>query len=350
MTQAYLMMYSPNNRRIFLIKFRAEILKIFLYLRIVIHKSIKMKKILFLSLIFFISTSISLAQKNNNGKVYDEHPAIDIVNKFGKAWISGDTETLKRLVGDGFKMGSAMNASPNYSDGDINNLLEQSRFIKNNFVNISLENKGQAYSDAIEYKRSGLFVQTFQEFVAWDKDNGFKIKTPFNATYVFDKKEEKIVRFWWADNRATWQKWNLSKQTIKNGTIYKDHPYIGKVRLVYFNVEQGNIDATFENFSKNARIYDSNLVENEYNSLEEHIKNVKKIFSIFEVVSLDEVGYPDYMDYEGDGGVAYIWMQFILKNKKTKKIIKLPVHSQMWFNDEGKIVREDVYYNANILK
>ena len=62
-----------------------------------------MKKILFLSLIFFISTSISLAQKNNNGKVYDEHPAIDIVNKFGKAWISGDTETLKRLVGDGFK-------------------------------------------------------------------------------------------------------------------------------------------------------------------------------------------------------------------------------------------------------
>ena len=174
------------------------------------------------------------------------------------------------------KMGNAMNASPNYSDGDINNLLEQSTFIKNNFVNISLKGKGQAYSDAIEYKRSGLFVQTFQEFIAWDKNNGFKIKTPFNATYVFDKKEEKIVRFWWADNRATWQKWNLSRQTIKNGTIYKDHPYIGKVRLVYFNVEQGNIDATFENFSRNARIYDSNLVEKEYNSLEEHIKNVKK--------------------------------------------------------------------------
>ena len=60
--------------------------------------------------------------------------------------------------------------------------------------NISLENKGQAYSDAIEYKRSGLFVQTFQEFIAWDKNNGFKIKTPFNATYVFDKKEEKIIK------------------------------------------------------------------------------------------------------------------------------------------------------------
>ena len=70
---------------------------------------------------------------------------------------------------------------------------------------------------------------------------------------------------------------------------------------------------------------------------------------MFEVISLDEVGYPDYMDYEGDGGVAYIWMQFTLKNKNNNKIVKLPVHSQMWFNNEGMIVREDVYYNANIL-
>ena len=66
---------------------------------------------------------------------------------------------------------------------------------------------------------------------------------------------------------------------------------------------------------------------------------LKNMLASLKVVSLDEVGYPDYMDYEGDGGVAYIWMLFTLKNKATKKIIKLPVHSQMWFNDEGKIVR-----------
>ena len=293
--------------------------------------------------------AISIAQKNNNGKVYDKHPALDIAEKFGQAWISGDTETLKSLVGEDFRMGSAMNTNPNYEGGDINDLIGQSSWMTNNFVNISLKNKGQAYPDAIEYKRSGLFVQTFQEFIAWDKNNGFKIKTPFNAIFIFDKKGEKIIRFWWADNRAVWQNWNLSRQTIKNGTIYKDHPNIGKVRLVYYNVEQGNLDATFENFSKNARIYDSNLIDKEYNSLEVHIQNVGSIFSQFEVISLDEVGYPDYMDYEGDGGVAYIWMNFTLKNKKTNKIVNLPVHSQMWFSEEGMIVREDVYYNANIL-
>mgnify|MGYP003307602223 CR=1 FL=1 len=51
------------------------------------------------------------ALKNNNGKVYDKHPAIDKVNKFTSAWISGDTETLKSLTGDNFKMGSSILSS-----------------------------------------------------------------------------------------------------------------------------------------------------------------------------------------------------------------------------------------------
>ena len=117
---------------------------------------------------------------------------IDIVDQFTQAWISGDTETLKSLTAEGFKMGSSMNNNPNYQEGDINNLLGQSTWMSNNFVNISVKNRGQAYSDAIEYKRSGLFVQTFQEFIAWDKNNGFKIRTPFNATFVFDKKGEML--------------------------------------------------------------------------------------------------------------------------------------------------------------
>jgi hypothetical protein len=172
-----------------------------------------MKKLLFMLVLI---PAINLAQKNNNGNVYDKHPALDVAEKFGQAWISGDTETLKSLVGDQFRMGSAMNTDPNYEEGDINDLMGQSYWMANNLVNRSLKNAAQAYPDAIEYKRSGLYVQTFQEFIAWDKNNGFKIKTPFNATFVFDKKGEKIMRFWWADNAAVWQKWNLSRQTIKN--------------------------------------------------------------------------------------------------------------------------------------
>ena len=278
-----------------------------------------MKKIIILTLLLIPLSSFT--QKNNNGKVYDKHPAIDKVNKFTSAWISGDTETLKNLTGDNFKMGSSMNNNPNYKGGDINNLVGQSRWMSNNFVNISLKDRGQAYSDAIEYKRSGLFVQTFQEFIAWDKNNGFKIKTPFNATFVFDKKGEKIIRFWWSDNQAVWQKWNLSRQTIKNGTIYKDHPYIGKVRQIWFNLAMGNIDEVWKDFSPNSRIYDLNLIDKDYNNLTDHQKYVGEVFSKYDLISIDEVGYPDYIDYEGDGGTVLAWYNMIVKNKKTKKIL-----------------------------
>ena len=193
--------------------------------------------------------------------------------------------------------------------------------LSNNFVNISLKDRGQAYSDAIEYKRSGLFVQTFQEFIAWDKNNGFKIKTPFNATFVFDKKGEKIIRFWWSDNQAVWQKWNLSRQTIKNGTIYKDHPYIGKVRQIWFNLAMGNIDQVWKDFSPNARIYDLNLIDKDYNNLTDHQKYVGEVFSKYDFISIDEVGYPDYIDYEGDGGTVLAWYNMIVKNKIYETIL-----------------------------
>jgi len=307
-----------------------------------------MKKIIILTLLLIPLSSFT--QKNNNGKVYDKHPAIEKVDKFTSAWISGDTETLKSLTGDNFKMGSSMNNNPNYKGGDINNLVGQSRWMSNNFVNISLKDRGQAYSDAIEYKRSGLFVQTFQEFIAWDKNNGFKIKTPFNATFVFDKKGEKIIRFWWSDNQAVWQKWNLSRQTIKNGTIYKDHPYIVKVRQIWFNLAMGNIDEVWKDFSPNSRIYDLNLIDKDYNNLTDHQKYVGEVFSKYDLISIDEVGYPDYIDYEGDGGTVLAWYNMIVKNKKTEKNITLKFHSQHDFNEEGIIVTEYLYYNANLLK
>ena len=305
-----------------------------------------MKKIL---LSFLLLPVTLMGQKNTNGKVFDKHPAIAIVDQFTAAWISGDTETLKNLTGEGFKMGSSMNNNPNYKGGDLNNLLGQSTWLSNNFVNISLKNRGQAYSDAIEYKRSGLYVQTFQEFIAWDKNNGFKLRTPYNATFVFDKKGEKIVRFWWSDNQAAWQKWNLSRQTIKNGTIYKDHPYIGKVRQIWYNLAQGNLDKVWKDFTPNARINDANSIDQEAKSLKEHQAYVGEVFSQFEFVSIDEVGYPDYIDYEGNGGVVLAWYNMTLKSKKTNKNIVLKFHSQHDFNEEGMIVLETLYYNDRLL-
>ena len=147
-----------------------------------------MKKLLFL---LVLVPAITLAQKNNNGKVYDKHPALDIAEKFGQAWISGDVETLKSLVGEGFKMGNSMNTNPMYKGGDINNLIGQATWMKNNFVNISLKNRGQAYPDAIEYKRSGLLFKHSKSLLHGTKAMDSKSKLLLTPSLYLTKKERK---------------------------------------------------------------------------------------------------------------------------------------------------------------
>ena len=57
-----------------------------------------MKKILILFTI--LTTSVVLSQKEANGKIYIEHPAIEIVDQFTKAYVAGDLEKIKELVTD----------------------------------------------------------------------------------------------------------------------------------------------------------------------------------------------------------------------------------------------------------
>ena len=62
-----------------------------------------------------------------------------------------------------------------------------------------------------------------------------------------------------------------------------------------------------------------------------------------------EVGYPDYINYEGNGGVVLSWYNMTVKNMKTGKNIVLKFHSQHDFNEEGMIVLETLYYNDRLL-
>ena len=47
--------------------------------------------------------SMSAQKKHMNGKIYDQHPGIEIVNEFTKAFVAGDEEKLKSLVTEDFK-------------------------------------------------------------------------------------------------------------------------------------------------------------------------------------------------------------------------------------------------------
>ena len=54
--------------------------------------------------VLMLSVMSTFAQKKHkNGKIYDQHPGIEIVNEFTKAFVAGDEEKLKSLVTEDFK-------------------------------------------------------------------------------------------------------------------------------------------------------------------------------------------------------------------------------------------------------
>ena len=49
-----------------------------------------------------LNCTILLSQKKTNGKIYIEHPALEIVNQFNDAFVKGDLEKIKSLVTENF--------------------------------------------------------------------------------------------------------------------------------------------------------------------------------------------------------------------------------------------------------
>ena len=72
------------------------------------------------SVIIFMmmSTVIMYSQKEKNGTVYKEHPAIVAVEAMQQAWAKGDSATVATYLADNFK--SFDGTSTNVNEKDIN--------------------------------------------------------------------------------------------------------------------------------------------------------------------------------------------------------------------------------------
>ena len=77
------------------------------------------------------------------------------------------------------------------------------------------------------------------------------------------------------------------------------------------------------------------------------MSNLGNAFKAFEIVYLEEIGYPDALAYEGGNVVIISWLKMIIKNKKSGKTGTVMQHLQHTLNEEGKIIREDYYYNPS---
>ena len=304
-----------------------------------------MKKLFSTFLLLCVLMGVN-AQKNPNGVIYDKHPAIDVVEKFMQAFVKGDAATMTSLTTDDFKAFNAMNTNWDYKGQDLATCIRNAQNYANNYTNFSITKTEGSYPDALEYKKDGLWVYTFNMFFAINKKSGFKIQSPYDCTFIINAEGTKIKRMNFTMNTAMLTKNAESEQTLTNGILYRSHPYIAKVRKLVANLSLGNVDAIYADFTPNARFFDINYAYGVSTSVEENKKEINAMLQDIEIEGIDEVGYPDMLDIEGPSSVVDSWWSMRLRNKKTNKKFKIALVLSHTFNDQGQIERENNYYSA----
>jgi len=289
------------------------------------------------------------AQKNANGIIYDKHPSIDVVEKFMQAFVKGDAATMTSLTTDDFKAYNSMNTNWDYKGQDLKTCISNAQNYANNYTNFSITKRGASYPDALEYKKDGIWVYTYNVFFAINKKSGFKIQSPYDCTFIFNAEGTKIKTMNFYMSTAMLVKNAESEQTLTNGIIYKNHPNIVKVRKLVANFSLANMDGMFVDFAPNARFNDLNYAYGVSKSIEERKKDLTPFLENIEIEGIDEIGYPDMLDHDGPSSVVDSWWSMRLRNKKTNKKFKIALIFSHTFNDQGQIQSENAYYNGSQL-
>ncbi len=307
-----------------------------------------MKKLLSTLLLLCMIIGVN-AQKNANGVIYDKHPSIDVVEKFMQAFVKGDAATMTSLTTDDFRAYNSLNTSWEYKGQDLATCIRNAQNYANNYTNFSITKRGASYPDALEYKKDGIWVYTYNMFFAINKKSGFKIESPYDCTFIFNADGTKIKSMNFYMNTAMLVKNTESEQTLTNGILYKNHPNIVKVRKLVANFSLANMDGMFTDFAPNARFNDLNYAYGVSRGIEERKKDLTPFFENIEIIGIDEVGYPDMLDHDGPSSVVDSWWSMRLRNKKTNKKFKLALVFSHTFNDQGQIQTESAYYNGSQL-
>ena len=304
---------------------------------------------------FLMTTSVSgFAQKKENGTIYREHPALAVVDGYTKAIATADTNKIGSFLADNF---IAYDAS---SAGQFDKGLNKAAFLKrmkawrDGIDYFSLTTTKGTYPDALEYKdpnqKDVVWVQTWDDLKGVNKKTGVKVDMYMQRVMTVDK-NNKIKQLFIYDNPSVYDEINASMSERTNGIIYNHHPYINAVRNMLHAFENKDFEKSYAYYDANARFLDINSMDEKTISLDELKAQDKQILDAFEIVGLEQIGYPDYMHYElNNTDVVYSWWRWHLVRKSDKKEISFPIHYEHDFNKDGRIFREIAYYNAAILK
>ena len=309
-----------------------------------------MKKIVFM-LVVLITFSVS-AQKKKNGTVYVDHPAIDMIESFQNAWTSGDIEKAGSFLHENFKIFNATSENKEQKGSTKVQMINNMSWWYNNMDYLKIERSQGAYPDAIEYKEGDqLWVQTWDHLYGVNKQTGVKFDSPIHRLYLVSNDSKQILNIQEYNNANSFRRINMSwtGKDRKNGVIYINHENINTVRKAISAAENGDFDSVYANMTEDAMFNDINY--DEPRSLSE-LKASDEVFnSNFDIVSIDQIGYPDYLEYDlNESRTVLSWWNYKFVRKSDKKEISLRVHFVHDFNKEGKITGGSSYYNASLFQ
>lgn len=306
-----------------------------------------MKKSIITALLLVVALGYS--QKKKNGTIFLEHPAIEVVNEMMAAFVAGDQEKVGTYLADDFKAYNGFSTDKDDKGTTKEEFLGQVKFWKENVSYLSMEPTKGAYPDALEYKESGVWVQTWDHLKGMHNATGVKLDMPYHRLYKLNKENKISTLISYFDNEVIWEV-RRSFGDRQNGIIYNHHDNINTVRKLMYAFEFNDLDAFYSYFAEDAKFYSLELPDGESLNLDEVKERNKKLLETYSFDSIDETGYPDYMEYDmQDAKVVQSWWKFRLTRKSDGKKFILPAFYLHDFNDEGKIMRSIAYVSTKIL-
>lgn len=311
-----------------------------------------MKKLIFG--VAMLSMLVTYSQKKKNGTIYIEHPAIDLVESMEQAFVAGDADKVASFLAEDYQFWNGVGTNKDAKPGTIENARNNVKWWKENMSYVSLERAGGTYPDAMEYKddeqKDVVWVQNWSRLKALNNKTGMKVDVPVHRIYRVNKdnKIDLIVNY---TNDLFWNRFRSTFAVRENGTIFINHENINTVRKMVYALEFNDVEGMFSHFSDKAQFRNIHMPIGSWHNMEEERKSVADFLEAFEILGIDEQGYPDYLEYgEGNAKVVQSWWKFRLKRKSDDKKIILPMMLLNDFNDEGKIIRESLYYSLSVLQ
>lgn len=305
-------------------------------------------------LMIMLLTVVAFSQKKKNGTIYSEHPAINVVEDFQKAFVAGDADKVMSYLDDDYKWWNGTNSNKDAKPGTKEGAGKNTTWWKENVAYLSMERSGEAYPDAIEYKDEDqndvVWVQTWDHLKGVHNETGVKIDMPVHRLYVVNE-ENKIETVIDYSDRTVWDELRQSFVARENGTIYNHHDHINSVRRLMAALEHGDMDKFYSFFDEKATFRNIHMAPGTASlSLEEDKEGMNKMMESFDITAIDVQGYPDYLNYGlGDAKVVQSWWKVRMIRKSDNKKIVVPLLVLHDFNDEGKIINENAYYSRELM-